>query len=181
LNTCRKEIKEIKEKFFPSTKREESHGVLTGLKVGEHVRIESLRSHGVVTSVDGSSNQIEVMTHKAKVKTTLSDILQVRDGEEEGEFEIAKDEGLPKGDGQERPSQLNVIGLTVEDAIPKVDKFIDQALLNGVEKIHIVHGIGSGRLRNAIGKYLKGHRGVKQFASGDGMRGGGGITVVELR
>jgi DNA mismatch repair protein MutS2 len=75
---------------------------------------------------------------------------------------------------------LNVIGLTVEDAIPKIDQFIDQALLHGLEKIHIIHGIGSGRLRNAIGKYLKGHRGVKQFAPGEAMRGGGGITIVEL-
>ncbi len=180
LNTYRKEIKEIKEKFFPSAKRKESHTMPAGLKVGEHVRIESLRSHGIVTSIDESSNQVEVMTHQAKVRTTLSDIIQVRDGEEEGEFEIPKGEHLSKGDVQGLPSQLNVIGLTVEDAIPKVDKFIDQALLHGVEKIHIVHGIGSGRLRNAIGKYLKGHRGVKHFAPGDGMRGGGGITVVEL-
>ena len=68
----------------------------------------------------------------------------------------------------------------MEDALPKVDQFIDQALLHGLEKIHIVHGIGSGRLRNAIGKYLQGHRAVKHFALGEGMRGGGGITVVEL-
>jgi DNA mismatch repair protein MutS2 len=180
LNTCRKEIKEIKEKSFPSAKREESHAMLTGLKVGEHVKIESLRSHGIVTSIDESSNHVEVMTNKAKVRTTLSDILQVRDGEDEREFEIPKDQRQSERDVQELPSQLNVIGLTVEDAIPKVDKFIDQALLHGLEKIHIVHGIGSGRLRNAIGKYLKGHRGVKHFASGDGMRGGGGITVVEI-
>ena len=73
-----------------------------------------------------------------------------------------------------------MIGLTVEDAIPKVDKFIDQALLRGLEKIQIVHGVGSGRLRSAIGKYLQEHRGVKHFALGEGMRGGGGITIVEL-
>jgi DNA mismatch repair protein MutS2 len=181
LNTCRKEIKEIKENLIPSAKRGESHAMLTGLKVGEHVRIESLRSHGIVTSIDESSNQVEVTTHKAKVRTTLSDIFQMREEEEEREFGMPKGQGLSKGDVQELPSQLNVIGLTVEDAIPKVDKFIDQALLYGVEKIHIVHGIGSGRLKNAIGKYLKGHRGVKHFAPGDGMRGGGGITVVELR
>jgi len=75
---------------------------------------------------------------------------------------------------------LNVIGLTVEDAIPEVDKFIDRALLQGVEKIQIIHGIGSGRLRDAIGKYLQDHRGVKHFALGEGMRGGGGVTIVEL-
>ena len=121
------------------------------------------------------------MTHKAKVRTALGDVVKVMDGEEEREIEIPQGQRLSQREVQEVPSQLNVIGLTVEDAIPKVDKFIDQALLHGLEKIHIVHGIGSGRLRNAIGKYLQGHRGVKHFAPGDGMRGGGGITVVELR
>jgi DNA mismatch repair protein MutS2 len=151
-----------------------------GLKVGERVKMVSLRSRGILTSIDESSSQVEVMTNKAKVRTTLSDIVKVMDGEEEREFEIPKGQRLSKRDIQELPYQLNVIGLTVEDAIPKVDKFIDQALLHGMEKIHIVHGVGSGRLRNAIGKYLQGHRGVKHFAPGDGIKGGSGITIVEL-
>jgi len=181
LNTYRKEIKEIKEKFFPSTKRKESYMMPVGLKIGESVKIISLRTPGILTSIDESLSQVEVMTNKAKVRTTLSDVVKVMDGEEEREMEIPKGQRFSQKDVQELPSQLNVIGLTVEDALPKVDQFIDQALLHGVEKIQIVHGIGSGRLRNAIGKYLQGHRGVKHFAPGDGMRGGGGITVVELR
>ena len=180
LNTYRKEIKEIKEKFFPSAKSKESPTMAVDLKVGERVKIVSLRTHGILTSIDESLNQVEVMTNKAKVRTTLSDVVKVMDGEEEREIEIPKGQRFSQRDVQGLPSQLNVIGLTVEDAIPKVDQFIDQALLHGLEKIHIIHGIGSGRLRNAIGKYLQGHRGVKHFAPGDGMRGGGGITVVEL-
>jgi len=180
LNTYRKEIKEIKEKFFPSAKSKESPTMAVDLKVGERVKIVSLRTHGILTSIDESLNQIEVMTNKAKVRTTLSDVVKVMDGEEEREIEIPKGQRFSQRDVQGLPSQLNVIGLTVEDAIPKVDQFIDQALLHGLEKIHIIHGIGSGRLRNAIGKYLQGHRGVKHFAPGDGMKGGGGITVVEL-
>jgi DNA mismatch repair protein MutS2 len=176
LHRGRKEIKGIKEKFFPSARWKESHSIPVGLKAGEHVKIVSLRSHGILTNIDLSSSQVEVMTDKAKVRTTLSDVVKVMD---EGE-EIPKHQTLSKRELQELPSQLNVIGLTVEDAIPKVDQFIDQALLHGLEKIQIIHGIGSGRLRNAIGKYLQGHRGVKHFAPGDGVRGGGGITIVEL-
>lgn len=175
LNASRKEVKEIKEKFFPSTQWKKSRSMPAGLKVGEHVKIMSLQSHGVLANIDMPSNQVEVVTDKAKVRTTLSDVAKVMDEEE-----IPKHPIVSKMEKQELPSQLNVIGLTVEDAIPKVDHFIDQALLHGLEKIQIVHGIGSGRLRNAIGKYLKGHRGVKHFALGNGMRGGGGITIVEL-
>jgi len=74
-----------------------------------------------------------------------------------------------------------VIGLTVEEALPVVDKFIDQALLHGLEKVRIIHGIGSGRLRNGIGRYLSTHQGVKQVAPEEAQKGGGGVTVVELR
>ncbi len=149
------------------------------LKVGERVRIISLRTQGTVTGIDESLNQVEVMTHTAKVRTALGDVVPVMDGEG-SEIEIPQRQPLLQRKVQEVPSQLNVIGLTVEDALPEIDQFIDQALLHGLEKIHIIHGIGSGRLRNAIGKYLQGHRGVKHFAPGDGMRGGGGITVVEF-
>ena len=181
LKIHRKEIEEMKEKFIPSTRRKRGSAMPVGLKVGDRVRIVSLRSQGIVMSVEEPLKQVEVMTEKVKVRTSLSDIVKVMDGEEEKEIEIPKGRRLSQADIQEPSSQLNVIGLTVEDAIPEVDKFIDQALLHGLDRIHIIHGVGSGRLRSAIGKYLEAHQGVKGFAPGDVMRGGRGITVVELR
>jgi DNA mismatch repair protein MutS2 len=85
-----------------------------------------------------------------------------------------------KGIPPEPPFSLNVIGLTVEEALPMVDRFIDQALLHGLEKIQIIHGIGSGRLRDGIGKFLRHHQGVKKFGLGEAMKGGAGMTIVEL-
>jgi len=181
LSVPRKEIQEVREKFFPSMKSRGSQTVEGGLKVGEHVRILSLRSHGVVTSLEEPLNQVEVMTEKAKVRTSISDVVRMMEEQEERGVEILKGQPRTERDAEEIPSQLNVIGLTVEDALPKVDKFIDQALLHGLEKVHIIHGVGSGRLREAIGKYLHGHQGVKGFAPGEAMRGGRGITIVELR
>jgi DNA mismatch repair protein MutS2 len=174
-----REIQEVKERIFPSVRGRENIAGTGGFQVGEHVKILSLRTHGVVTEVEESLKQVEVMTEKAKVMTSFSDIVKATEEEE-------KRVGISKGFRQERveekiQSQLNVIGLTVEDALPRVDKFIDQALLHGLEKVRIIHGVGSGRLREAIGKYLHGHQGVKGFASGEPMRGGRGITEVELR
>jgi len=181
LNVYRKEIQAIKEKSFPSIKEKGTPVLLGSLKVGEHVKIVTLGSQGIVVGVEESSKQVEVITEKARVKTSFSDIVKVANGKEERGIEIPKTQPLSQRNDQEPPSQLNVIGLTVEDALPRVDKFIDQALLHGLEKVNIVHGVGSGRLRNAIGKYLQGHQGVKSFAPGEGTRGGRGITVVELR
>jgi DNA mismatch repair protein MutS2 len=181
LSVPRKEIQEVRERVFPSMRREESQMASGGLKVGERVRILSLRSHGIVTGIDEPLNQIEVTTAKAKVKTSLSDVVRTMENEGERVVEILKGQRLSEKDAEEVPSQLNVIGLTVEDALPKVDKFIDRALLRGLEKVQIIHGVGSGKLRDAIGKYLHGHQGVKGLAPGDSARGGRGITVVELR
>ena len=181
LSVPRKEIQEVRERVFPSMRSKRIAIASGGLKVGERVRILSLRSHGIVASVEEPSSQIEVMTAKAKVRTSLSDVVRMTEDEEERAVEILKGQPLSEKDAEEIPSRLNVIGLTVEDALPKVDKFIDQALLRGLEKVQIIHGVGSGRLRDAIGKYLHGHQGVKGFAPGESMRGGRGITVVELR
>lgn len=179
LNARRREIQEVKEKYFPPLKRKGISAMPGGFKIGERVRIVSLRSQGVLTSMEESLRQVEVMTEKAKVRTSLSDIVRVMNEGEAGTG-TPKSHHVPPGDAQEHLPELKVIGLTVEDALPKVDKFLDQALLHGLEKVSIIHGIGSGRLRSAIGKFLNEHRGVKQVIPGDVMKGGGGITVVEL-
>jgi DNA mismatch repair protein MutS2 len=177
----RKELQEIKEKFSPSIRRKGRSASSSSLKVGERVRIESLRSDGILMNVVKPLNRAEVLTDKAKVKAPLSEIVQMTDGEEKKETGIQKGPPFLKGAGEEPSCELNVVGLTVEDALPKVDKFIDQALLHGLEKVQIIHGVGSGRLRNGIGQYLKGHRAVKSCSPGETLKGGRGITIVELR
>jgi len=178
LSLRHKELQEIKNKFLPSFSKKGSSAMQGGLKVGERVRIESLRSDGILTSVVKPLNRAEVVTDKAKVTAPLSEIVQVT---EEKEEPAQKSQTFLKGAVEEPSSQLNVIGLSVEDALSQVDKFIDQALLHGLEKVQIVHGVGSGRLRSAIGQYLKGHRAVKSFSPGETLKGGRGITIVELR
>jgi len=174
------DLQEIKDKFLPSFRKKGASSIQGGLKVGERVRIESLRSDGILTNVVRPLNRAEVVTDKAKVTAPLSEIVQA--GEEKEREETAETrQSFLKGAVEEPSSQLNVIGLSVEDALSKVDKFIDQALLHGLEKVQIVHGVGSGRLRNAIGQYLSGHRAVKSFSPGETLKGGRGITIVELR
>jgi DNA mismatch repair protein MutS2 len=181
LRLQRKELQEIKERFLPSVRRKGRSAIPGGLKVGERVRIESLRSDGILMNVVKPLNRAEVLTDKGKVKAPLSEIVQVTDREEKTETWIQKGQPFSKGAGEEPSSELNVMGLTVEDALSKVDKFIDQAFLHGLEKVQIIHGVGSGRLRNAIGQYLKGQRAVKSFSPGETLKGGRGITIVELR
>ncbi len=77
--------------------------------------------------------------------------------------------------------ELNVIGLTADEAVERVDKFLDQAFLAGTESVRIIHGHGKGILRRAIGQYLHNHSQVERFQLAPPNQGGGGATLVELK
>jgi DNA mismatch repair protein MutS2 len=77
--------------------------------------------------------------------------------------------------------EVNLIGLTVDDALEKVDKVIDRAVLSGLTQVDLVHGIGTGALRRAIQEHLREHSLVKSFEHPEVRRGGRGVTVVELK
>ena len=82
---------------------------------------------------------------------------------------------------KETSSELMVIGLTADDAIDRVDKFLDQAFLAGIENIRIIHGHGKGILRRAIAELLSHHPQVERFSLAPPEKGGGGATLVELK
>jgi DNA mismatch repair protein MutS2 len=79
------------------------------------------------------------------------------------------------------PTEINVIGRTVDEATSEVEKFVDRAFLAGLPKVRIVHGSGMGILRKALRQYLQKHPHVESVAEAPQNEGGGGATVVELR
>jgi DNA mismatch repair protein MutS2 len=76
--------------------------------------------------------------------------------------------------------EIKVIGLRVEEALPLVDKAVDEAFLGGLKELEVIHGSGTGRLRQAIRDHLRDHVAVKSFFPGGPGRGGNGVTVVEI-
>ncbi|HSB06626.1 MAG TPA: Smr/MutS family protein, partial [Thermodesulfobacteriota bacterium] len=180
VSVYRREIQAIKERGLPLPQGKGYSPLEDSLKIGDRVRIESLRSEGILLRIEESEDRVEIMTDQGKVRTSLSGIIKMSQEKEAKETQTPKPGWTTKGIVQELSSSINVIGLTVEDALPVVDRFIDQALLHGLEKIQIIHGVGSGRLRDGISKFLLHHQGVKKFGLGQGMKGGAGITVVEL-
>jgi DNA mismatch repair protein MutS2 len=79
------------------------------------------------------------------------------------------------------PEEINVIGMTVEQATEVVDKFLDNAALAGKPRVRIIHGHGTGALRRGLAEFLKAHSLVESIAAEAPERGGNAITVVELR
>jgi len=79
------------------------------------------------------------------------------------------------------PAELNLIGLTVDDASERVSKLLDDAALSDRRELRLVHGFGEGKLRKAIARLLEKHPLVASWRPGGPSEGGGGATVVELK
>ena len=78
------------------------------------------------------------------------------------------------------PDEVEVRGRTVDDAIPMVERFLDQAARSGHERVRVIHGRGTGTLRHAVRELLQGHALVTQFETAEPREGGDGVTIVYL-
>jgi len=176
------EVKRIREDFvahFPKSRRraggEEIHE-------GDIVEVIALGKEGVVVGLSHDPSRAEVSIGGIRVKAPLEELRFVSRGAAPGhEDEQATIHVALEAAGSVVYEELNVIGMRVDEALPKVDKFLDDALVREYGRVHIIHGIGSGKLREAIQGHLKDHRWVKAFREGEFKEGGPAITVVELR
>ncbi|MDH4099884.1 MAG: endonuclease MutS2 [Nitrospirota bacterium] len=82
---------------------------------------------------------------------------------------------------EEASSRLDLLGRRVDEALSLLDKFLDQSSLDGLHSVTVVHGIGTGALKDAVASFLKGHVHVADFRPGEQPEGGAGVTVVSLR
>jgi DNA mismatch repair protein MutS2 len=78
-------------------------------------------------------------------------------------------------------SDLNVIGCSVDEALTRAEKFLDETTVTDQRTVRLIHGHGTGQLRRALAEFLKGHPLVARFALAPPDQGGGGVTVVELK
>ena len=146
------------------------------VKEGDWVEVLGLGKEGVVTKV--LSGRVEVMIEGMKAKVPLEEVRIRQPVRTEGKGEGIFAWVTPPSRADRK---INVVGLRVEDALPKVEKLIDQALLYGWEKVEIVHGVGTGRLREAIKRHLEQLPWVKELYPAPVGKGGIGVTVVELK
>ncbi|MBI5492977.1 MAG: endonuclease MutS2 [Deltaproteobacteria bacterium] len=145
--------------------------------VNDKVAIAGSNSKGVVLSVDNEGKKAELMVGSLKVWVAW-DKLRKRGGND------AKKPSSPPAQIKadiEAAASINIIGMRAEEAIPLVTRFLDNAHASGLSSVEIIHGIGTGRLAKVVEEYLSKSGIVKGFHHGDPMRGGGGVTIAELK
>jgi DNA mismatch repair protein MutS2 len=152
---------------------------------GDTVKLKSTgRPARVVRKVD--DNHFEVEMGIMKMKIARDDIAEVLTAAQPNDTPVkaARARGISvslESEGANVPSEINVIGQTVDDASREVERFVDRAFLAGLPRVRVVHGSGMGILRKALRQLLQQHPHVATVAEPPQNEGGGGATVVELR
>jgi len=152
---------------------------------GDTVKLKSMGRAAVIKKKVGD-NHFDVEIGSMKMRIAREDIAEVLTRPGESPVDAARARGIKVSlhsdpAGTTTPSEINVIGRTVDEATSEVEKFVDRAFLAGMPRVRIVHGSGMGILRKALRHYLKTHPHVESVTEPPLNEGGGGATVVELR
>lgn len=146
------------------------------LKVGDEVKVLSYGQKGTLIEKAGDHEWV-VQIGILKMKLDESDLQYVKPDKQQQTVTMTN----VKNRNSQVKLELDLRGERYEDAILKTEKYIDDALLANYHRVSIIHGKGTGALRQGIQNYLKGHKRVKTFRYGEAGEGGFGVTVVELK
>ncbi len=156
-------------------------------EVGSRVRVASLRLDGILAAVNGNDAEVEALGKRIHVRVGDVRSLEIADAVRPAPH--ASQAAAPRGGGvtvnvaeaSTPPLELNVIGCRVDDALARVEKYVDRAMLHERRELRVIHGHGTGQLRRAIGRYLGEHPLVERYAPAEPEHGGGGVTVISLK
>jgi DNA mismatch repair protein MutS2 len=147
-------------------------------KVGDRVIVRTLGLDGHVVGVAGDEVDVEVRGKRLRLPAGDLTVL--------GAASTSANAGrsavhVTVSSHDETAQDLNVIGCTVDEAVTRAEKFLDDMLLGDQRTVRIIHGYGTGQLRRGITEFLRRHPLVASFAPAQPEHGGGGVTVVELK
>jgi DNA mismatch repair protein MutS2 len=155
---------------------------------GDTVKLKSMGRAAVVKKKVGENHfDVEIGSMKMRIaREDIAEVLASRQSNAATPVEAARSRGITvklenESSQLNTPSEINVIGRTVDEATAEVEKFVDRAFLAGLPRVRVVHGSGMGILRKALRQYLQKHPHVESVTEPPTNEGGGGATVVQLR
>lgn len=180
----REHLRENSEKFDPvEKKRDENYVLPRKLKKGDEVIIMTLGSSATLLEDPDKSGNVRVQAGILQTRVKIKDL------------KLKEDEGITVQSGEKKMKtstytvsrsstfrdEIDLRGMTGDEAWLAVDKYFDEATLAGFKKVRLIHGKGTGALKAALWKFLKGDRRISSFRIGQFGEGDGGVTIVELK
>lgn len=148
------------------------------VNVGDTVYLPAYNQKGEVLTKPNANDEIQVQAGILKLSVKLSEVrLTKEDKKDRGQIST---KGIVKEKAMNIKTEVDLRGYKAEQAIYELDKYIDDAYVAGLSFLNVIHGKGTGALRQAITEYLRNHPQVKSIRLGDNSEGGSGVTVVEF-
>lgn len=176
LIEARRKLTEAKPELTKQVRRSGTSAGERTLKPGDEVKVLSFNQKGTLLE-KVSDNEWNVQMGILKMKVKEKD-LEFKNSPKPVETRTI---ASVKGRDFHVNLELDLRGERYESALARVEKYIDDALLAGYPRVSIIHGKGTGALRQGVRDYLKNHRSVKSMRFGEASEGGTGVTVVELK
>lgn len=189
--SLRRRLKEMDDAFNPVTAPvlDEDYVLPRPLKVGDNIVIADIGQTGTVLSLPDKNDLVEIQAGIVKTRVALSNLRLLTNASAKPSHGPARSRTVSSRSSDESLSrrsrdihtELDLRGYAVDEALPKIDQFIDNAVVAGISTISIIHGKGTGVLRAAVHTHLKTHRAIKEFRLGVYGEGENGVTIVTLK
>lgn len=150
------------------------------IQLGMLVEVIPFNTTGTVISLPNKSNEVQIQIGNTKMNISLSNLNKTNKTLTNENFSTTKVNRNNGSKSKYISPEINVIGQNVDEAIYIIDKYLDDCAISNISPIRIVHGKGTGKLREGIHAFLKKHPHVKSFRLGTFGEGEMGVTVVEL-
>lgn len=147
------------------------------IKEGDTVHVKSMDRDATVIQVNKGQGRIKVQAGGIEIELPVSALAPA--GRPAGKVTGGSVTVPPSGDSP--VSRINLVGERVDDALTKLEPFLNHAALSGIGEVTIIHGFGTGVLGRAVREHLKGHPLINKFRPGEQSEGGAGVTVAALR
>ena len=155
---------------------------LKTLKIGDSVFVTSLGLRGTVSTLPNSKGDLLVQMGALNSQVNVKDLEAIEDEDDTPKRNVSTKAGKIKMSKSATISpEINLIGKTVDEALALLDKYLDDAYLSHIPKVTIIHGRGTGALRNAVHGFLKKSKYVKSYRIGGFNEGNTGATIVEFK
>ena len=150
--------------------------------LGDSVRVLSMNLNGTVAALPDSQGKVTVQMGILRSQVPVSDLEIIQEPQTVTEKQRKRSSGgMKMGKSMHISPEINLLGKTVDEAVAELDKYLDDAYLAHLNPVRIVHGKGTGALRNGVHQYLRRQKHVKYFRLGEFGEGDAGVTIVEFK
>jgi len=174
------EINKLDDKADPVISSEDDYILPREIKKGDMVKLKNLNVEAEVLSEPDDKGELMVKSGVIKTRVNVNDLILIEKHKTALNNNKPRNIKFPKVDRNVK-TELDLRGMMVDDACLEIDKFLDDAVLNGLTQVTIIHGKGTGALRKGVHEYLRGHRHVRSFRLGVYGEGESGVSIVELK